>query len=39
MSWNGVWLSAAKKRYFRPLRLLGEATAEARLRVVELALG
>jgi len=38
-SWNGVWLSVAKKRYFRPLRLLGEAAAGARWRVVELALG
>ena len=38
-SWNGVWLPVAKKRYFRPLRLLDEATAGARWRVVELALG
>ena len=38
-SWNGVWLSVVKMRYFRPLRRLDEATAGARLRVDELALG
>ena len=36
---NGVWPSVVKRRNFRPLRLSGEATAGARLRVDELALG
>ena len=36
---KGASLSAAKERCFRPLRLLGEATAGANWRVVELALG
>ena len=35
---NGVWLPVVKRRNFRPLRLSGEATAGARLRVDELAL-